>query len=138
MPLVNAFSRMLQRNLLYTGLTRASESLVLLGEPMAYKRAVDTEGVNRQTTLQERLAQARDGQLPEVVTTETTVATLTDEVGVAELADEGDVTDELVVPEPEKVAEPSPSDDQLTVDLIQQEIIDPNVGMAGMTPYDFA
>ncbi|MBC6499404.1 AAA family ATPase [Weissella confusa] len=60
------YRRMLQRNLLYTGLTRASESLVLIGDVSAYQRAAETEGVNRHTTLQERLQQAQDGQLPDV------------------------------------------------------------------------
>lgn len=35
LPIVQQFSRMLQRNLLYTAITRAAEKLVLIGEPYA-------------------------------------------------------------------------------------------------------
>lgn len=55
MPLVNQFSRMLQRNLLYTGITRASSFLILLGEQSAYQTAVEHVASNRKTTLILRL-----------------------------------------------------------------------------------
>ena len=36
MPIVKQYFRMLQRPILYTGLTRAKTSLVLLGDPEAF------------------------------------------------------------------------------------------------------
>ncbi|MGX4644949.1 SF1B family DNA helicase RecD2 [Holzapfeliella sp. JNUCC 80] len=48
-------SRMLKRNLLYTAITRASESLVMVGERSAFQTAIATDGSNRKTTLALRL-----------------------------------------------------------------------------------
>lgn len=55
LPLVHQFSRMLQRNLIYTAITRAAQKLVFLGEPSAVATAIHHEGANRQTTLLKRL-----------------------------------------------------------------------------------
>ena len=44
---------MLQRNLIYTAITRAKEKLILLGEGKAYKKAIATEGSKRNTFLKE-------------------------------------------------------------------------------------
>ena len=129
MPLVNNFSRMLQRNLLYTGLTRASESLVLIGEISAYQRAVATEGVNRQTTLQERLKQAQAGQLESQ--NEEQMADVHEDVSVQE-----NVETATVVPASD-LTESVPTETVLTLQLITDESIDPNIGMDNLTPSDF-
>ncbi len=55
LPIVQQFSRMLQRNLLYTAITRAAEKLVLIGEPYAVVTSVKNEAVNRKTSLVDRL-----------------------------------------------------------------------------------
>ncbi len=55
LPIVQQFSRMLQRNLLYTAITRAAEKLVLIGEPYAVVTSVKNEAVNRNTSLVDRL-----------------------------------------------------------------------------------
>ena len=52
MIMLNEFSRMLYRKLLYTGVTRAKKNLYLLGEEKAIERAIDNNIVNeRKTTL---------------------------------------------------------------------------------------
>ena len=141
MPLVNAFSRMLQRNLLYTGLTRASESLVLIGDVSAYQRAAETEGVNRHTTLQERLQQAQDGQLPDVPDDDKSLAAVNainqKPVAVVPVDEENTTIDDTPVVDEIVQAVAEDDDDLLTIAKIMDESIDPNVGMAGMTPYDF-
>lgn len=53
-PMVSSYSRMLERNLLYTAITRAKQSLILLGEERAFAQAVAREGANRKTYLIER------------------------------------------------------------------------------------
>lgn len=53
MPITNHAYKMLQRNLVYTGVTRAKQKLILLGSEMAYKKAVKTEGSKRNTYLKE-------------------------------------------------------------------------------------
>lgn len=57
LPLVPNFSRMLQRNLLYTAITRAKQSLVLLGDISAFEHAVAYVGSNRRTYLAERFSE---------------------------------------------------------------------------------
>ena len=56
MPMVHQYQRMLQRNLLYTAVTRSKELLILLGEPQAYQTCVTHESATRLTTLQERIS----------------------------------------------------------------------------------
>ena len=53
-PMVSSYSRMLERNLLYTAITRAKQSLILLGEQKAFAAAVAKAGANRKTGLIER------------------------------------------------------------------------------------
>ncbi len=77
-PLTTSAWLMLQRNLLYTAVTRAKRIVVLVGSRRALARAVRTQGAGRRyTALTERLQQARartvaavsrpwDGQLQRV------------------------------------------------------------------------
>jgi exodeoxyribonuclease V alpha subunit len=56
MPLTTQHYPMLQRNLLYTGVTRARDLFVLVGSKRALKRAIDNDQqANRFTSLAERL-----------------------------------------------------------------------------------
>ncbi|MGO8951410.1 MAG: ATP-dependent RecD-like DNA helicase [Ktedonobacterales bacterium] len=56
LPLVSQHSLMLQRNLLYTAITRARQLCVLVGDPRALRRAVENTSVaSRNTGLAERL-----------------------------------------------------------------------------------
>ena len=55
MPMTRAYWIMLQRKLIYTGMTRASQSLILIGDYGALKYAAENEGAMRQTMLQSRL-----------------------------------------------------------------------------------
>ena len=133
MPLVDAFSRMLQRNLLYTGLTRASESLVLIGQLSAYQTAVVTLGVNRHTNLQARILQYASGDVPDnqskILSKQETLQmdeAVSDTVNISQQEQEMVIQKEAV-----------PLETVLTMDLIGQGSIDPNIGLEGVTPYDF-
>ncbi|GFH41895.1 ATP-dependent RecD-like DNA helicase [Lactococcus hodotermopsidis] len=53
-PMVSSYTRMLERNLLYTAITRAKQSLILLGEMHSFQTAVARQGANRKTFLIER------------------------------------------------------------------------------------
>lgn len=58
MPVVNEYRHMLQRRLLYTGVSRAKKSLVLLGDLSAIRKAVSAQATqSRLSTLQNRLHQ---------------------------------------------------------------------------------
>lgn len=62
MPVVHSQGRMLQRNLLYTAVTRAKRQVWLLGERSAIQRAIENNKVVHRNTL---LAQAISGVLAE-------------------------------------------------------------------------
>ncbi|MBO1913542.1 ATP-binding domain-containing protein, partial [Microvirga sp. 3-52] len=70
MPVVRSQRKMLKRNLLYTGITRAQKFLILCGEPEEFKAGIArTDELSRQTTLQERLG--TENELNEGIETET-------------------------------------------------------------------
>ncbi|MBG9367529.1 ATP-dependent RecD-like DNA helicase [Streptococcus sp. NLN64] len=56
LPLTMANRRMLQRNLLYTAITRAKSKLILLGQSTAYAYSVENLGTQRQTYLSQRFS----------------------------------------------------------------------------------
>ena len=59
LPLVPGHHVMLQRNLLYTAVTRAKSLVILLGSKAALQTAVENDRTKRRyTLLAERLAQA--------------------------------------------------------------------------------
>ena len=56
MPIVRDYGIMLQRRLIYTGVTRAKKSLVLLGEKEAFIRGIASQEHHlRSTTLTQRI-----------------------------------------------------------------------------------
>lgn len=57
MPIVKQYYRMLQKPILYTGLTRARQSLVFLGDSEAFNMGLATEGKARLTQLYSFLTQ---------------------------------------------------------------------------------
>ena len=55
-PITSQHMIMLQRKLIYTGVTRARQSLVLIGEKYAFEKGIETtERHIRRTSLKERL-----------------------------------------------------------------------------------
>lgn len=121
MPVVRQFSRMLQRNLVYTAITRAADKLVLLGEAQAMALAVHNVGTNRQTTLLNRLRekwQLTKPEKPAAVVKDGSLA----------------VADKEIVPD--SAADSSSGPRILTATLIAEQAIDPLIGMAGIKPQD--
>jgi len=56
MPIVKSYYRMLRRNLIYTGITRSKQFLILCGEIEAMELGVSrNDELNRQTTLKEKI-----------------------------------------------------------------------------------
>ncbi|HEY4532501.1 MAG TPA: ATP-dependent RecD-like DNA helicase [Kurthia sp.] len=61
MPVVRSYSKMLRKNLLYTGLTRAKNFLILCGEPDTFLRGIQNDSdVLRQTSLASRLLETSE------------------------------------------------------------------------------
>ena len=57
MPVVRSYMKMLRRNLLYTGITRSKDFLILCGDPGVFRYGVErTDDTTRMTTLKDRLA----------------------------------------------------------------------------------
>ena len=58
-PLLKAHFMMLQRNLLYTAITRAKKKVFIVGEPAAFSMAVrNSEAKQRITHLREKIGAA--------------------------------------------------------------------------------
>ncbi|MFB1050726.1 ATP-dependent RecD-like DNA helicase [Paraliobacillus sp. JSM ZJ581] len=63
-PIVSSYRRMLKKNLLYTAITRAKQSLLLCGDKHSFLKGVQEEDKNsRYTTLTEKLQLLLDGEL---------------------------------------------------------------------------
>lgn len=123
LPIVQQFSRMLQRNLLYTAITRAAEKLVLIGEPYAVVTSVKNKAVNRKTSLVDRLDKvwSKHGELKSKLDHQT-----------------DSLTKELSSPQPvQKENKQLINNDAqqyiLTADLINSETIDPLIGMENIS-----
>ncbi|MFV8209862.1 ATP-dependent RecD-like DNA helicase [Streptococcus pluranimalium] len=68
LPLTRQSGRMLQRNLLYTAITRSKSKLILLGEAAAFDKATQTQGAQRQTWLIPRFTEASDSSVHKLST----------------------------------------------------------------------
>ncbi|HGN4246591.1 TPA: ATP-binding domain-containing protein, partial [Streptococcus pyogenes] len=60
LPITRQSGRLLQRNLIYTAITRSKSKLIMLGEFAAFDYAIKNEGDKRQTYLVERFQEQSD------------------------------------------------------------------------------
>lgn len=117
MPIVRSQRKMLRRNLLYTGITRAKNFLILCGEPEEFRAGISrTDELERQTTLKERL----NGN-------------------VAVPPSEEIVTDQQPVVQDSEVVSQADAARPTVYELTMATFIaiDPMIGMQGVTPYDY-
>lgn len=108
LPIVPQYRRMLERNLLYTAVTRASKKLIMVGDVNSFQECIGHESSNRKTTLNERLQQV--------------------------FKIDGNTNDEK---ESLKSNNSASTDYILTETAIVNHSIDPMIGMDGITPTDF-
>ncbi|MDU9375266.1 ATP-dependent RecD-like DNA helicase [Staphylococcus aureus] len=132
MPIVKQYFRMLQRPILYTGLTRAKTSLVLLGDPEAFDIGLKTNGQARLTqlcTLLKNYFNSEDEDMLENTATNDTVASQTT------------IDDQVEAPMSSNDSEEVTSDSTKTDTNVLTEAtmfkIDPMINMGEITPYDF-
>lgn len=167
LPMVHQFQRMLQRNLLYTAITRSKEILILLGEEQAYQTCVAHESASRLTTLKERILSAGEmtftikskleafedslvGDNPFSDQTVEKVKILssisekrdikTPDTSVAYESDTTTLETNLRVDEEVTLfdeIEETSGPRVLTLQLIQKQEISPMIGMDGITPQQF-
>ncbi len=60
LPMVFAYGRMLKKDIVYTAITRASQTLLLIGEKEAFIKSISQDTTLRQTSLDERLMSLKD------------------------------------------------------------------------------
>ena len=117
LPMVNQYSRMLQRNLLYTAVTRSQQYLILCGEAGAFQKSATTISPKRATFLQEFLRDLSTNAFDEFV---------------EKIVEDGSDTHSFNVEESH-----SKENVVLTLRMIEQEMISPMIGMEDLSPYDF-
>ncbi|WP_430650168.1 SF1B family DNA helicase RecD2 [Enterococcus larvae] len=177
LPMVRQYHRMLQRNLLYTAVTRSKDILILLGEVSAFQECVKRESASRKTVLKERIVEAGNMSLTirtqleayeEGLASDSPFSDVGDTVHEASAAPKPKAVINHVVEEesadydsapakkrvPEKPAAQEISlfdeaqatveekidtelDWLLTEQNVNQQTIDPMIGMDGVTPMDF-
>jgi exodeoxyribonuclease V alpha subunit len=132
MPVVRGYSKMLRRNLLYTGITRAKNFLILCGEPDVLATGLmKTDDLMRYTSLKARLNSTIIEEKAEV------------KIAVGEAEPKNAPTEKvksndeqlnlLNVSDSHKIGESLPT--HLTVETAPY--IHPLIGMDGISPYDF-
>ena len=110
MPIVSSYYHMLQKNIIYTGVTRAKDSLIICGDANSFLNGIKREGIKRNTMLQTYL-QDIFNMYEEVETTNL------EETRVEELEE--------------------PKSFILTEKMVKAKKIDPMINMKGVTPFDF-
>ncbi|WP_429971858.1 SF1B family DNA helicase RecD2 [Fructilactobacillus sp. Tb1] len=122
LPIVPQYRRMLERNLLYTAVTRASKKLIMVGDVNSFAECISHVSSNRKTSLRARLEKIFNKGV--TVTTETVQESIPK-------VDEAETKDG-------KTPEKTPLVDYiLTEDSILSNQIDPMIGMNGIKPNDF-
>ena len=117
LPMVHQYSRMLQRNLLYTAVTRSQQYLILCGEAGAFQKSATTISPKRATFLQEFL---RD------------LSTNTFEEFEEKIIEDKSDTQSFIVEESH-----AKENVVLNVRMIDEDLVSPMIGMEDLSPYDF-
>ena len=113
---MDLYSRLLRKDILYTAITRAQKSLVMIGNPQSFFKAVQQEQEKRHTHLQT--------WLKEVFINRTTQAN--------SIAFEQDDVETV-----ESNSAPSSAEINLRLTLDNYQEIDPMIGMGDCCPQDF-
>lgn len=138
LPMVSQYNRMLQRNLLYTAVTRAADMLILVGEPQAFATCVENLSVNRATTLTQRIqAVLAPDQTPSPTAEAETQPAEKDATPTAGESVTAGPTADAEKRTPATAAPATPTDYRLTPELALAGQIDPMIGMQGITPQQF-
>lgn len=138
LPLVSYFGRMLRKDLLYTAITRASELLILCGEPEAYRRCIESGSAKRKTKLMERMLALLDTQeaieLGSILSLDEEEAPVENSQETTAASQEKTFEDIRVEEQKEEYPHPIY---QLTKEKIKKGEISPMIGMDTLTPYSF-
>nr|WP_251635823.1 ATP-dependent RecD-like DNA helicase [Sporosarcina sp. NCCP-2716] len=137
MPIVRSHRKMLRRNLLYTGITRAKNFLILCGSPAEFQDGINRlDERDRQTTLKERLRGESPASPAETGEREKAAERPAEAVAPAaqSAASQPSAVPEVPSAEGERDTE-EPVPEELTTATIL--LVDPLIGMEDVSPYDF-
>ena len=145
LPLVKQYGRMLQRKLIYTAVTRSKDLLILMGEVEAFRLAIESEMIPRQTTLRDRLVENEETlkqQENQLLQYEEEKAEMVKEELLQDNKDAPSVTKKVeedisLFDEAEVEEKKAPKVYELTAELVETAQIDPMIGMGNISPYDF-
>lgn len=132
----------MQRNLLYTAVTRAARALMLIGDPQAFVYCANTPPNYRHTTLTERVAAAFAGEAQPLAKQKTPRAAVPDAPSTAAnpaaVADPNLSTGADALPFDHQARQPVPpaGPAELTPALVEAQTIDPMIGMGDLSPAD--
>lgn len=136
LPIVPQFTKMLKKNLLYTAITRASDTLIMIGDYDSFLSCAQSESDNRNTSLMQRIQSLLNGEIKP-----SNNELLTDKKQTVETNNEKDkpVDTNKNDQVEEKVSTEEDTDNtiksyRLTPSLINSDQIDPMIGMEGIKP----
>ena len=156
--MVGQYQRMLERNLLYTAVTRSKKFLIMCGQYEAFQEAANRQSARRQTCLKDLLqgnsfdsltieeensttikvnpqTDDKSEDTTEQVSQPTSDTKQYSEEKTVALKVEETVEEFQVPSESQTIAKNKPF--VLTMELIDSYSIDPMIGMEELTPYDF-
>ncbi|CAD2076234.1 ATP-dependent RecD-like DNA helicase [Phocicoccus pinnipedialis] len=107
MPIVPSYYHMLQKNIIYTGVTRAKDSLIICGDANSFLNGIKREGIKRNTMLETYLHEI---------------------FKIYEKLEDKDIVIE---------ESSNPKSFMLTESMVIEKRIDPMINMNGVTPFDF-
>ena len=116
LPLLSSYGRMLKKDILYTAITRASQSLSLIGEPQAFIRSIESQQNLRNTGLKERMQSDKHK--------------FTFENPLEKVASD----DEESTIEEIEVEQAGPKTFRLTPEMVNAGSVDPMIGMENIKP----
>ncbi|MCM3086651.1 ATP-dependent RecD-like DNA helicase [Bhargavaea ginsengi] len=132
MPVVRTYRRMLRRNLLYTGLTRAKNFLILIGEPDVFREGIArADDMSRLTTLRERVS-GTEGPSADGKSQDGAGLATSAQAAQTAFQDADNSVETDSVPSAIEKSETPPS-----LTAANHQAVDPLIGMTGVTPYDF-
>lgn len=131
MPVVRGYMKMLRRNLLYTGITRSKDFLILCGDPGVFRYGVErTDDTKRMTTLKDRLSLSG----PEADGNKTVSEPAQQKAVAANSAASSQTAVQSESAQQTAVAE---ADGPVSLTNDNVHAIHPLIGMKGITPRDF-
>ncbi|WP_353317241.1 SF1B family DNA helicase RecD2 [Apilactobacillus apinorum] len=136
LPIVPQFTKMLKKNLLYTAITRASDTLIMIGDYDSFLSCAQSESDNRNTSLMQRIQSLLNGEIKpsntDLLTDNKQTVETNNETDKPVDTDKNDQVEDKVPTEED--TEDTIKSYRLTSSLINSDQIDPMIGMEGIKP----